>query len=304
MNRAQLIMTLSAVLLMAGCSTVSMVATHVAVDQGAISQDEADSINRVVVAAEKYWSDITPEQEHYIGRAVAATLLDTYAPLDDSQANDYLNRLGQALALACDRPETYGGYHFLLLDSDEINAFACPGGLILVSRGLVACCGGEDQLASVLAHEIGHVAGKHGLRSIKSGRLTSALTIMAAEGSRNFGGESLATLVDDLEGSIDDITQSLVSSGYSRGLEREADLEAVAIMNTVGYNARGLATMLEEMNARWEPHGPGFMRTHPSPADRLVDIQPAVASLAPLAPPRVRQARFDTAVGHLVKSGG
>jgi len=300
MKRRLIYTSLVVVLVLAGCSAVSQMATQIAVDQGAITEDQATSINRTVKAAEKAWTDITPEQEHYIGRAVAASLLSTYEPLDDAAANRYLNQLGQSLAYASERPETFGGYHFLLLDSDEINAFACPGGLVLVSRGLLACCRGEDELASVLAHEIGHVAGKHGLRSIKKSRLTNALTILAAEGARSFGSESVGELVDDLEGSIDDITQSLVNSGYSRGLEREADTAAVVIMNEVGYNARGLADMLEEMQHRWSPTGLGFMRTHPSPGDRLSDVRPQLTPLPPLAPPAVRQQRFETALGHLL----
>ena len=295
----RLILLLAATLLVLGCSQISQVATQIAVDQGALDQEEADSINRSVVAVEKIWTDISPEQEHYIGRAVAASLLATYPPLDDPAANAYLNNLGQTLALESDRPETFGGYHVLLLDTDEINAFACPGGLILVSRGLVACCGNEDALAAVLAHEIGHVQGKHGLRAIKKSRLTSALTILAAEGARNFGSEDVAQLADDLEGSIDDITQALVNKGYARGLESEADAAAITILDRVGYNPRGLEAMLTEMQARWQPTGPGFMQTHPSPQDRLAEIAPAVAGAGRLVEPRARQSRFDAALGDL-----
>ncbi len=75
--------------------------------------------------------------------------------------------LGQSLVIFSDRPETFGGYHFLLLDSNEINAFAAPGGLILVTRGMLQCCANEDELAAVLAHEIAHVEKKHGLTAIK-----------------------------------------------------------------------------------------------------------------------------------------
>ncbi len=214
---------LAALAVIAGCASVSQVATDVAQDQGMIDEKEAASINRSVAAVEKSFEDLTPEQEYYIGRAVAATLLKTYPALDDARANAYLNQLGQTLALASDQPETFGGYHFLLLDTDEINAFACPGGLILVTRGLVRCCDAEDALAAVLAHEIGHVQGKHGLRAIKKSRLTSALTIIGAEGARTFGSEELAQLAEDLEGSVQDITQALVVGGYSRDLEKEAD---------------------------------------------------------------------------------
>jgi beta-barrel assembly-enhancing protease len=296
-RRVRILLALALTLaVFAGCASVSKFATEVAQDQGMIDEQQAGSINRSAEALEKTFQDLTPEQEHYIGRAVAATLLATYPPLDDEAANLYLNQLGQSLALASDRPETFGGYHFLLLDSDEINAFACPGGLILVSRGLVRCCETEDALAAVLAHEIGHVQGKHGLKAIQKGRLTGALTILATESARTFGSEQIAQLAEDLEGSVHDITQALVVNGYSRDLETEADAAAVTILGRIGYNPRGLETMLQEMDDRWNPSGPGFARTHPSPADRLAGIGPTLAGRGPLTEPAARQARFDEAL--------
>ena len=120
---------------------------------------------------------------------------------------------------------------------------------------------------------------------------------------RTFGSADMANLVEDLEGSIDDITQSLVNSGYSRGLEREADAAAVDITTAVGYNPRGLVVMLEEMQRRWAPSGPGFMRTHPSPGDRLDDVRPRLKLVSPVDPPAVRQQRFDAALGRLLGKG-
>ena len=122
---------------------------------------------------------------------MAATVLVTYKPFDREQANAYLNLLGQTVAQFSTKPETFGGYHFLLLDTDEVNAFAAPGGLILISRGMVRCCKSEDELVAVLAHEISHVDHQHGLKAIRKGRLTSALTTLgAAAGSRWPAGSS------------------------------------------------------------------------------------------------------------------
>ena len=198
--------------------------------------------------------------------------------------------------MASDRPETFGGYHFLMLDTDEINAFAAPGGLILISRGMVDLCQTEDELAAVLAHEIGHVVGKHGLRAIKNSRLTSALTILATEGARTFGGSDLKQLVTDYEASIDDITSTLVVSGYSRGLEEEADRIAITILERVGYNPKALPRMLGEMKKRLKPNGPGFARTHPDPQDRVDTMRPVLAGKPDPAEPQVRHDRFVAAV--------
>ncbi len=112
------------------------------------------------------FKDITPEQEYYIGRTVGAMILQKYAPYNNTTANQYINVMGPMLAQASDRPETYGGYHFLIQDSDEVNALAAPGGFIFLTRGMLRCCPQEDAVAAVLAHEIGHVQSKHGLRAI------------------------------------------------------------------------------------------------------------------------------------------
>jgi predicted Zn-dependent protease len=278
-----------------GCATVAKVATGAAEATGQIDRDQAESLNRGIDAIDLTFRDITPEQEYYIGRAVTAELFTRYPVYDHEEANRYLNELGQTLAMASDRPETFGGYHFQLLESDEINAFAAPGGLILITTGMLDLCHSEDELAAVLAHEIGHVAAKHGLRAIKNSRLTSALNILAAESARNFGSEDLKQLVDNFEGAISDVTSTLVVNGYSRDLEEEADRIAVAILERVGYDPRALKVMLSEMQKRWQAGGPGFGRTHPAPAERIETISGALAGQPEQDQPEVRRQRFATA---------
>ncbi len=291
-----LILLTGAVYWLAGCASMAKVATGVAQATGNISEDEANSLNRSIDALDLTFQGINPQQEYFIGRAVTAQLLLDYRPVKDHQRNRYLNQIGQTLAMASDRPETFGGYHFLMIDSDEINAFAAPGGFILVSRGLVDLCQGEDELAAVLAHEVSHVVGKHGLRAIKNSRLTSALTILATEGARTFGGSDLKQLVTDYEGSIDDITSTLVVSGYSRGLEEEADLMALQILESVGYDPKALSRMLAEMDKRLKPGGIDFAKTHPDPQDRMASVRPQLAGKPNLEEPAVRHQRFLTAV--------
>lgn len=286
-----------------GCQTIEPVAeigTAIGVSTGSLTVEEADSIRRGAHAVGQTFKDFTAEQEYYVGRAVAAGILQTYRPLSAPAATRYLNQLGQALALASSRPETFVGYRFLLLDTDEVNAFAAPGGLVLVTRGMVKLCTTEDQLAAVLAHEIAHVTQRHGLSAIKQSRVVEALTVLATEGARQFGSEDLVQLTDLYEGSIDDITQTLLTTGYARALEREADTEAAAILTRVGYDPMALAHMLTAMEARWDPRGPGFAKTHPSPSDRMAEVK---AMLDPdhRAPPAlpVRKARFFRAIGKL-----
>jgi predicted Zn-dependent protease len=285
-------------LAMIGCETLQPaidMATAVGVSTGAISQGQADSISRSSRAVGKSFEDITPEQEYYIGRAVAATVLGSYQVYNNDATTRYVNTVGQTLAQASDRPETYGGYHFLVLDSSEVNAFAAPGGLILVTRGMLKCCKTEDALAAVLAHEIAHVQAQHGLRAIKRDRLTSAFTILAAEGAKNLGSPQLAELTQAFEGSVSDIASTLMNSGYSRQLEEEADRNAVTIMRRVGYDPHALVSMLNEMQKQLKPGGLDFAKTHPDPQDRVQEIKSLVGPGQNAAPP-VRQKRFELAV--------
>lgn len=282
---------------MVGCSTVTEAVTSAGQAAGVITPQQAESINKSAAAVEKTFQDITPEQEYYIGRSVAATVLVTYKPYDNQKANEYLNVLGQTLSQFGTKPETFGGYHFVLLNTEEINAFSAPGGLVMISRGMVRLCKNEDELAAVLAHEIGHVENQHGLRAIKKGRLTSALTTLALEAGKNLGGSDLAQVTEAFEGSITDITGTMMNSGYARTTEFQADKGAVNILKGSGYNPAALVGMLQEMQKRWVPNGPGFGHTHPEPSVRIAEIQKQIGTAATAATPSVRINRFKETMG-------
>ena len=286
-----------------GCKTMEMVGEFgaaVGEASGTITPEEAASIKKTTAAVGKTFDSMTPRQEYYIGRSVAASVLDTYKPYDKAGVNAYLNLLGQSLARFSDRPETFGGYHFLALDTDDITAFSAPGGLVLVSRGLIRCCPNEDALAAVLAHEIGHVELKHGLRAIRSGRLTSALAILAAESAKTLGSADLAELTRAFEGSITDITSTLMNSGYSRNLELEADQAAVTILRRAGYNPEALVVMLQEMGKRLVTGKHDFGATHPPPSARIGKLRKTLGARATVVQvPPPRQRRFTAAVGNI-----
>ena len=290
-------------LMFCGCEGLPEAGAEIAKVTGVISASEAESITRGAKAVQKTWQDLTPEQEYYIGRAVAAQVFQTYPPLDRPPANTYLHLLGQSLAIFSERPETFGGYHFLLLDSDEINAFAAPGGLILVTRGMVRCCANEDELAAVLAHEICHVEQKHGLSAIKQGRLTEAFTIIAAESAKQMGSEELASLTREFEGSVSDVVMTLTTSGYSRSQERSADAAAVELLRRAGYPETAMIAMLLRMDERLtDAGGLGFAKTHPSAKSRADALRTMVGD-AESAPDAVRQERFSAAM-RSVQAGG
>jgi len=252
-----------------------------------------------VVQAEQ--TEFTPEQEYYIGRAVAANILSTRKAYDNRSATDYLNVLERALAVYSDRPDTFGGYHVLIMDSDEINAFSAPGGLILVTRGLLRCATNEDGVAAILAHETSHVVLKHGLNAIKQARKTAAFQNLAVTAANTAGGSNVRELTDIFKDSIADITNTLVNNGYSRDLEFQADQMALVIMRRAGYDPRAFEAMLKVMETKLKPGGLDFAKTHPDPKDRIAQVDKTLASqLAVAASPdalAARQARYQAALG-------
>jgi len=285
----QLLVGVTTVSLFSGCTETLQVLNE-------MTPENIGSITRSMKAVGKTMKDITPEQEYYIGRAVGASIVSRYHVYDAAEARDYINLLGQTLAQASDKPETFGGYHFLILDDSDINAFAAPGGFIFISRGMLRLAQSEGELAAILAHEAGHVEGQHGLRSIKKSRLTSALTIIAAESAKTFGGDDLAQLTEAFEGSIDDVTQTLVNSGYGRKLEAKADRAAVRILKRVGYDPTALATVLERMAEQLHEQDGGFAKTHPSPLQRVAAVHKAAGDYEASVPNIDRTKRFKTAM--------
>ena len=282
---------------LASCADMNKVVSGVASVAGASSfvpyGNYIGSAARASTAVAKTMEDITPSQEYYIGRAVSAGIVNRYHVKANPAANKYLNLLGQALVLASDKPSTFKGYHFLLLDTDEVVAFAAPSGFVFVSKGMVKLCKNEDDLAAVLAHEIGHVQKSHALAAISTSRITSALTIIAAEGTKAVVGGTVGELTRLFEGSIDDITQTLVNSGYARGQENEADAMAIKIMQRVGYDPAALIRVLETMKVKVPPGAAGFVSTHPPVDDRIADIRPLLPqSLTAMAANANRDKRF------------
>lgn len=227
-------------------------------------------ITKVAVSMRNSFADITDEEEYYIGRSVSALVLARYPVYENDILTQYLNRVGSAVAAYSDRPETYAGYHFLILDSPEVNAFAAPGGFVFVTKGLIAQCRDEEMLAAVLAHEVGHVVARHGLKAIKQSRLMDTFKLIGSEVAKQYGPADLAQLTDLFQGVLSDIAGQLIERGYDRKLEYEADGLAIKFTRATGYNPTGLSDLLKNLAASSKKEGgKGMFQTHPTPQDRL-----------------------------------
>jgi len=264
---------------LSGCSVVQQGA-KVLSDTGKLSEKDRDSIIKTSEAVRSTFSEITEQEEYYIGRAVAALVLSKYKIYGNGGLTNYVNVLGKAISYSSDRPETYGGYHFLVLDSDEVNALAAPGGFVFVTKGLIKRCKDEEMLASILAHEIGHVSAKHGLASIKKSRLVDTFKILGKEAATRYGSKELAELTGIFENVLGDIVESLVEKGYDRKYEYEADKLAVKFASGTGYDPNGLTRFLKTMvGGASGASGKGWFKTHPSAEDRLENVNSQIKGM-------------------------
>lgn len=266
-----------------------------------LSSSDKEAIVKTTKALRNSFAGITEEEEYYIGRAVSALIISKYPVFQNGALTRYINIVGNTVAIYSNRPETYAGYHFLILDTEDVNAMAAPGGFIFITRGLLKRCNDEDMLAAILAHEVGHVSAKHGLRSIKKSRLIDAFKIIGLETAKKFGPEKLAQLTTIFENILGDIAEKLIERGYDRKYEYEADKLSVEFGTRTGYDPNGLLDFLETMEDDSSGTSKkGWFKTHPSTKDRIDKVKKEINSLKAV-PQRetVRANRFKRAMKNL-----
>ncbi|MFZ5449349.1 MAG: M48 family metalloprotease [Thermodesulfobacteriota bacterium] len=273
-----IILLLVAHVLVGGCATMAVAPVAAIAYKGATKAADASR-------------PITDSEEYYVGRAVAARILTKYKLSQDAKLTEYVNEVGETVARKSTRPNPFRGYHFAVLDTEEINAFACPGGIIFVTRGLITTCKNEDQLAAVLAHEVAHVANKDGINSISQARWTQVFTAMGTEAARQYGGVA-GNLVTLFEGSIDDVFKTIVVNGYSRSAEEAADAAAVTELTRAGYDPTALVAVLTTMEAKGKGASGGIFKTHPPTSERLAKVKAIACEAAPTKGEAIRAKRF------------
>ncbi|MDR2767616.1 MAG: M48 family metallopeptidase [Treponema sp.] len=278
------------------CQTVSSVISagaQVAGSAGIIDQNTANAITQTAEAGARAAEEITPEQEYFIGRAVGAHILTNYKIYTAGPALlAYLNRICNAIVINSPRPEIYNGYHVMILDSTEINAFATSGGHIFITRGLLACAGSEDALAGVIAHEIAHIQLQHSIKAIKTSRITQALLITGASAAGAASGYNVQELTDVFNESVGEIVTTMVNNGYSQNQEFDADATALSLMSAAGYDPNALIEMLKELERNQSGSSGGFGKTHPTPARRIHDAEKLVIKYRTPDTRSFRQVRY------------
>lgn len=214
-------------------------------------------------------------QEVSIGAGMAQEVENTEKILPDSLWQDYLNEVGQRIVRVCDRNDIE--YHFRVIESDQINAFAAPGGFIYFYTGLLREMGSEAEMAAVMAHEISHVVARHGVK-----RLQTALGVALAY-ELAFGGDGAGQATEAAIG----IGMGLLFSGYSRDAEREADHFGIHYMRKAGYDPNGALGMFEvlaSLGGRGEPNVfEQLSSSHPATQERIANARVQIAEMQPLS---------------------
>ena len=198
-------------------------------------------------------STMGPADAFVLGREAAARLLDDNEVLPfDHSVSQYVHKIGTTLQLASHVPYTYRPATFVVVDVSSVNAFAAPGGIILVHRGILDFVDNEDQLAAILAHEIGHLEMDHGLRAVgreKVYKLVGMLADLAKQESMADVDPALKKQVDKLLGSVMSMLYKKIKNGYSVDMESEADQRAVALLKAAGYDPYAMLTLIEQFKA-------------------------------------------------------
>jgi beta-barrel assembly-enhancing protease len=229
-------------------------------------------------------------KEIQMGRGVAETLLGARPLHDDPALQRYVNEVGAWVASRSERADL--PWRFGVNDSDHVNAFAAPGGIIIVTRGMMRLLDNEAELAGVLGHEVGHVVRKHHLNAMKKGAWTNLLGAGATAATAGKGG---GPLVDALVGP----TKELYARGLDKDDEYEADRVGVVLATRAGYDPYGLAGALQTLGKIKgdDPYLALLTRTHPNPGQRLDRLGEAMGeNFARFEAQPRNEARFAAAV--------
>lgn len=206
------------------------------------------------------WLGGSQEKEIALGRQLAAQVEQEVKLVEDPIITEYVNRVGQNIVLHSDAKIPFT---IKVIDSDEVNAFALPGGFFFVNKGLILAADNEAELAGVMAHEIAHVAARHAIENQGKG----ALINYGALAGIIFGGPILSQVLYNGGG----LLAGLAGLKFTRGAEEEADSLGVQYLYASGYDPTAMATLFEKLASKNKKKPGSFSKlftTHPQSLDR------------------------------------
>jgi predicted Zn-dependent protease len=217
---------------------------------------------------------ISTQQEVQMGTSYAQQINDQLPIIHDPEINRYINVLGDSIAKLSDDRNLE--WHFFVVDSKEVNAFAVPGGFIYVNRGLIERADKLDQLAGVLGHEIGHVTHRHTVK------------MMEKEQAANIGlglGCILTKVCNQATGALINVAGGAVFASFSRQDEAEADAAGITHVMRAGIDPRGIPEMFQKLleERQRKPAGvDAWFQTHPLEEDRIAATEAIINRVDPV----------------------
>ncbi len=233
------------------------------------SKNDVDAIGNRKVGG---WDWYSTESEIKMGKQYAQQIEQSMKLISDPTINEYVNRIGQNLVRNSDAKVPFT---IKVVDSDEINAMALPGGFFYVNSGLILAADDEAELAGVMAHEIAHVCARHATRQMTRAQFANIASIPLI-----FIGGGIGYAVQEAAS----IGLPLTFLSFSRGFEAEADYLGVQYMYKAGYDPNEFVNFFEKVQAQ-EKKKPGSLAkafsTHPQTPDRIQKTQEEIASILP-----------------------
>ncbi len=239
------------------------------------------------------WLGGSQEKEIAIGRALAAQVEQQAKMVEDPVITEYVNRVGQNIVLNSDAKVPFT---IKVIDSDEVNAFALPGGFFFVNKGLILAADNEAELAGVMAHEIAHVAARHAMENQGKGTLIN----YGALAGIIFGGPILSPIIQNTGG----IFAGLASLKFTRGAEEEADRLGVQYLYASGYDPTAMATMFEKLASKNKKKPGSFAKlftTHPPSLERRDSSLALVSRFSEKDEYIISTSEFQRVKAHLLK---
>jgi len=228
--------------------------------------------------------------ERTIGESLALESLQRFGkPVNNESLQRYINLVGNAVAANSKRPSI--PYRFAVLDSPVQNAFAAPGGVVFISKALLGVVENESELAAVLAHEIGHVAGKHAIKSIRRAQFLQGVGTITSASMKGSKGKQFESMIGDLQ-------TTLFDKGLDKNMEFEADSAAMETAYRTGYDPRGMINVLKKLQkieAGSVKKGSWFS-THPPLEDRIANLEDQLSKYPDAASLATQKNRFATQV--------